>query len=154
MGGLESRHILTRKNKWKPDFWVRVKDDVLTLLRYGRDQVEPFLALHENIEFTCEIENENNGEPGIPFLDMRCVTSGREIKTHVYRKPSNTNRCINFSSHGPPNQKIGVLKSFLYRAHKLCDPEYLEQEKEFLTNVAIIYNGMDPDLADRTVRNY
>ena len=27
MGALERDYILMRRNKWKPDFWVRIKDD-------------------------------------------------------------------------------------------------------------------------------
>ena len=100
-----------------------MKDDVLTVRRYGRDQIEPFLEylnnLHDNIDFTIEIEGEVDDKPGLPFLDMRCITADGRIKTHVYRKPSNTNRYLQYSSNGPPSQKVGVLKSFLYRAHNL-----------------------------------
>jgi len=68
---------MARKNKWKPDFWIRIKDNVLSLWRHSR--VEEFEEFKEwlttikdrdprfaTVNFPVEVENEVDGKRGMP----------------------------------------------------------------------------------------
>ena len=117
MSWFEETYVLTDACNWKPKFWKRIEDDIFCVWQHGEDQIEPFLqylnSCEERISFTKEIEGEK-GEPGLSFMDMHCRRSGENIITKVYRKPSNTNRYLNFRSNGPLQTKIGIMEGFFY----------------------------------------
>ena len=83
-----------------PSVWYRYVDDVLSVVK--RSLVQSLLdhlnGQHESITFTVEMEE--NGV--LPFMDvvLKRSVSGK-IETAVYRKPSHTERYLQFSSHRP-----------------------------------------------------
>lgn len=58
-----------------------------------------------NIKFTIEYETNDS----LPFLDVLVKRSGHKIETSVYRKPTNSNRYLNFYSHHCKQHKIAVI---------------------------------------------
>ena len=61
-----------------------------------------------NITFTYEEESEGS----LPFLDTLMVREeDGTIKLFLYRKKTLTDQYLNFSSHNPLHQKLGVLKT-------------------------------------------
>ena len=96
-------------------FWKRFVDDVWAVL--PREKVSSFLnyanSLETSINFTCELEKDN----AIPFLDV--VVTRRDdcsFSTKVYRKPSHTNRYLDFRSNHPLQHKFSVVRSLHERA--------------------------------------
>ena len=74
-----------------------------------------------NIKFTYEEESEGS----LPFLDTLMVwTEDGTIKLLVYRKKTHPDQYLNFSSHHPLHQKLGVIKTLLDRCNNIVtDPE-------------------------------
>lgn len=69
---------MVRKKKWKPDFWIRIKDDVLSLWRHS-SRGEEFEEFKEwlttikdrdpgfaTVNFPVEVENEVDGKREMP----------------------------------------------------------------------------------------
>ena len=77
--------------------WLRYVDDVLTIVKKGtHDSLLNYLnSIDPNIKFTIEPPNEQGA---IPFLDTFPRPSGDKIITSVYRKPTHTDRNLDFNS--------------------------------------------------------
>ncbi|CAH8434907.1 unnamed protein product, partial [Heterobilharzia americana] len=102
-----------------PKIWWRYVDDTFTVLK--SEHIDSFLT-HINsvvnaIQFTYEVENEQ-GE--LPMLDCRIkrrIDGG--LDTTVYRKPTHSNRYLDFKSSHPVSVKAGLVKCLNNRAEKL-----------------------------------
>jgi hypothetical protein len=102
----------------------------------GEDRVLDFLhhlnGIHNNIQFTMEIEEEGH----LPFLDIDIYKKmDGSIEHKVYWKPTHTNLYLHQRYHHHPANKHSVLSSLVHRAKALCDQESLALELIFLTNV-------------------
>ena len=79
-----------------PKWWFRYVDDSHCCLK--KDQVDEFhkhlSSINRNIQFTLELENTNG--QGLPFLDTITRRRGAEIQVDVYRKPTHTDRYLDF----------------------------------------------------------
>ena len=120
----------------KPVCWYRYVDDTFVIWPHGRERLMEFLdhlnSLHNNIEFTIEIEKDGH----LPFLDIDIYRRMDSSLGHkVYRKPTHTNLYLHQHSHHHPANKHSVLSSLIHRAKTLCDRDSLAQELNFLTTV-------------------
>ena len=81
-------------------------------------------------KFTYEIEEDGK----LPFLDALLMRGPEgSIATKVYRKSSNTGLTIDPRSNQDPTAWIGVFKSALCRAYRVCSSESLvKDEIDFL----------------------
>ncbi|CDW59370.1 hypothetical protein TTRE_0000770301 [Trichuris trichiura] len=76
------------------------------------------------IKFTIEKEVEEK----VLFLDILIIRSQEGIKTTVYRKPTHSDKYVEYTSHHPRHIMTGILRGVVDRALAICDPEYLEEE--------------------------
>ena len=87
-------------------------------------------SIDPNIKFTIEPPND---EGAIPFLDTFPRPSGNEIITSVYRKPTHTDRYLDFNSNHPKSAKHAVARALTDRAKNVCSsPELLAEEMDHL----------------------
>ena len=98
--------------------WLRYVDDILTIVKKGtRDSLLNYLnSIDPNIKFTIEPPNKQGA---IPFLDTFPRPSGNKIITSVYRKPTHTDRYLDFNSNNPKSAKHAVVGALTDRA-KMC----------------------------------
>jgi len=99
-----------------PKWWFRYVDDSHSCLK--KDQVDKFHkhlnSINPNIQFTLELENSNG--QGLPFLDTITTRRDTEIQVNVYRKPTHTDRYLDFLSSHPLCHKRSVVNTLLRRA--------------------------------------
>ena len=82
-----------------------------------------------------------NAEGGIPFLDTYPKPQGEHIAVAVYRKPTHTDRYLDFNSSHPVSAKRAVVRALMDRAENVCsDPEILAKEIDHLSKV-LHYNN-------------
>lgn len=99
-----------------PFIKVYVDDTFIIIPRDGTDiLLETFNSIHQRIQFTMELESEL----GLPFLDTLVKRNGDQLTTEMYSKPTNSNRILNFLSHHPLSQKLGVACGIFNRAVRL-----------------------------------
>ena len=86
--------------KW----WFRYADDVHSAIR--KDQVnklqEHLNSLDPHIRFTIELP----GTEGLPFLDILTKPTPTSIESTVYRKPTHTDRYLDYNSNHPISAKL------------------------------------------------
>ena len=115
-------------------------DDVLTIVKKGtRDSLLNYLnSVDSNIKFTIEPPNEQGA---IPFLDTFPRPSSNQITISVYRKPTHTDRYLDFNSNHPKSTKCAVVRALTDRAKNVCSsPELLAEEMDHLGKV-LRYNN-------------
>ena len=123
--------ITTAPITCRPRFWRRYVDDVLEIVRKG-----DFDNLTENlnkVDPTNSIKfNEEEEDGAIPFLDTLIMRKPDGlVKLCIYRKKTHTDQYLQFSSHHPLHQKLGVIRTLLDRSESIVT-EVSDREKEEL----------------------
>ena len=72
------------------------------------------------------MEVESAGK--IAFLDVQVERKGFRLITSVYRKPTHTDRYLNYRSNHHPRTKMGIISCLKKRAFNICSDRYLHQE--------------------------
>ena len=97
--------------------WKRYVDDSFVIIK--KDAVSSFHdtlnSIDSKIVFT--IEEENNGQ--ISFLDTLVSRKNGVAVIDVYRKPTHTDRYLDFSSHHETKHKVSAASTLLFRAANL-----------------------------------
>ena len=107
--------------------WLRYVDDVLTIIKKGTSNslLAHLNSIDPNIKFTIESPNEQGA---IPFLDTFPRPSGNNIITTIYRKPTHTDRYLDFNSNHPKTAKCAVVRALTDRAKNVSSsPELFSQ---------------------------
>ncbi|XP_072039091.1 uncharacterized protein [Amphiura filiformis] len=131
MEHLEDIAIANAHLECKPKLWKRYVDDILEIV--CKDEVNN-LTDHLNqaddtdsIKFTFEKEADGK----IPFLVSLIVRrDDGSVKLMVYRKATHTDQYLNFRSHHPLHQKLGVVRTLLDRTKKIVTEEQDKVEEE------------------------
>ena len=87
--------------------------------------------MDDHIKFTMD----NKGS--IPFLDTRCNPNDNcTIHITVYRKPTHTDRYLDWNSNHPISAKRSVIQALTHRAKMFCSsPGLLDKEMDYLNKV-------------------
>ena len=138
---LEKQAIESSLHTVGPKTYRRYVDDSHARFQ-SPEHPEQFLqilnAQDEKIQYTIEKENSN---AELSFLDVT-VQNDRQgsYNFNVHRKKAITNLQMKPTSSVNPELVKGVFKGFLVRAKRLCSPQYLQQEIQFLINI-FVENG-------------
>ncbi|KAI4475994.1 hypothetical protein M0804_013946 [Polistes exclamans] len=111
---------------------VYVVDIITATPKYGIEVVlKTFNMINEIIQIIIEVED--NGT--LPFLDVTVIRNEDEtILTNWYVKPTSSGKCIKYNSNDPLSQKIGTIKSLLFRALTLSSKNFhIENRKKIET---------------------
>jgi hypothetical protein len=72
----------------------------------------------------------------LPFLDLMIDRSENRIQTSIYRKPTHSNRYLNFRSHHSLESKKSVMRTLINRAFTHCtDDIRLKKELDYLRDI-------------------
>ena len=140
MEEVEEKTIATAPTK--PKWWYRYVDDSHTCLK--RDKVQEFHihlnSINPHIQFTLEIEENNS----LPFLDTLTTRVNHHIKVEVYRKPTHTDRYLDFHSHHPIQHKKSVVNTLMDRANKIPSTLKGKQRERNRVNDTLLENNYPP----------
>ena len=112
-------------------------DDTFTICK--SDTVNQFTnhinQIDDDIKFTRELEKDSS----IAFLDT-LVTRNEDntISLKVYRKPTHTDQYLDFHSHHPLHQKLGIVSTLCDRCETIVtkEPEKDEEKKRVASALA------------------
>ena len=99
-------------------FWKRYVDDTCCIVKKGI--VEKLLThlnnVRPSIRFTVKVEKDGR----LPFLDTLLQRrDDGSLDVTVYRKPTHTDRYLDFHSPHPPQVKRGLVKCLFDRARTI-----------------------------------
>lgn len=137
-----------------PKLWGRYVDDNIGVLK--RSQIEAFTShlnsQHPAIKFTTESEESGT----IPMLDVKAHRKlDGSLYFTVYRKPTHTEQYLQFDSHQPLEQKLGVIRTLRHRAETyVTNTEDKAKENHHLKKVLSIsgYKKWTWDLPSTSAR--
>ena len=116
--------------KW----WFRYVDDVHSATR--KDQVNQLQEHLNSIDPHIKLTIELPGTDGLPFLDTLTKPTPNSIESTVYRKPTHTDRYLDYNSNHPISRKLSVIHPLIHRAKQVCStPEFLAKEMDHLHRV-------------------
>ncbi|KAI0238072.1 hypothetical protein LSAT2_011287 [Lamellibrachia satsuma] len=73
------------------------------------------------------VNEENNT---MPFLDAKFTRKeDGSVKSTVYRKKTHTDKYLNFASHHPKHQKLGVVRTLMHRCETITSEEGDKKEE-------------------------
>ena len=100
-----------------PRWWYRYVDDSHACLQ--KENVQEFHdhlnSINHHTQFTKEVEQNNC----LSFLDTVTTRVSDRIQVYVYRKPTHTDKYLDFNSHHPLQHKRSVVNTLLDRAEQL-----------------------------------
>ncbi|XP_050515797.1 uncharacterized protein LOC126890693 [Diabrotica virgifera virgifera] len=149
MDHLESNHIM--KN---PEIlhWFRFVDDCLVFIAGNPDSAQQLLLkinqIHPNIKFTMELESSQS----INFLDLSISRLNDQFNFGIFRKPTQTDHVIHFSSNHPLSHKLAAFRSFIHRLFSIPMPtDSFNNELNIIKQIAV-NNGYDPSIIVKLIR--
>ena len=107
-----------------PKLWKRYVDNTFVIIH--KNSVEDFLYHLNTIENSIKFTIKKEADYTLPFLDtlVRRNEHG-DFSTSVYRKPTYSNRYLNFRSDHPLEHKHSVVRSLIDRGQ--CSLLYHEK---------------------------
>ena len=152
MGELETNILDKLEQSEKPLLYCRYVDDIFVLLKKHDDLLSLQNKFETNsvLHFTNELEKRHC----LPFLDVSVERKNNSLSTAVFIKSTNSGDCINFQGLAPDKYKIGVIKTMLHRAYKICSTWALfhaevRRLKQLFTN-----NNFPASLIDDTIKQF
>ena len=105
---------------------------------------------HSKLSFTYEIESCEE----LSFLDTILRRNKEQLRSAVYRKPTNIVECLNYNSICPNKYKTGVIKKILYRAYNICS-DYTSLTTEIARIKQLLINNNFPNyLVDQVTKEF
>ena len=145
---------IINKSPYPIVMWKRYVDDIFLVFTNNSTQTKSVanvtedLLKHSNqfsntIQFTCDFMNT---QKELARLDVyvKIEADGR-FSTTVYRKPTNTNLYLSSTSAHSWSSKLGTIRCLTNRALRICSPQFLKKELDFLQGVF-----MDNGYSERT----
>ena len=116
----------------KHELWVRYVDDIFIIYKHNQVAFDAFVntlnSKIPSINFTVEKEVNHK----LPFLDTTVHRGANGFRFSIYRKKTHTNSYIHFFSCHERKVKVNVLTNLFFRAYRICDPSYIDEEIKFL----------------------
>ena len=126
MGAWEEK-ALRSYNACKPRVWWRFVDDIFAIVKRLEVQLlmQHLNAQHPNIQLTVEVEEDGC----LPFMDLNVQRRFGEIETTVHRKPTHTDRYLQFDPHHPRCLN-GVWSGHYYNGEGTFTPLYKQKMRK------------------------
>nr|CAH8860870.1 unnamed protein product [Trichobilharzia regenti] len=106
-----------------PKMWLRYVDDTFIIIKRSllNELFQLINNMSETIKFSKEVESDENE---LAFLD--CLVKRKldgKFKINIFRKPTNSDRYLDYHSAHPFTTKVTVAKNLINRAKRLVTEE-------------------------------
>ena len=136
----------------KPPTYCCYIDDIFVVIDNFKqlENLKSYFEEHSKLSFTYEIESCKE----LSFLDTLLRRNKEQLRSAVYRKPTNIGECLNYNSICPNKYKTGVIKNFLHRAYNICS-DYISLTTEIARIKQLLINNNFPNyLVDQVTKEF
>jgi hypothetical protein len=95
-------------------YYRRYVDDITIFdqNKLNEDTVTNYMNnIHKHLEFKLTMEEDNN----ISYLDLSIHRGNHNLQTEIYRKPTQTDTTIHFTSNCPLEHKLAAYRLYINR---------------------------------------
>ena len=122
--------------------FVIIKTDYISSFKKTLDSIDT------KIKFTLEKEKDEK----LAFLDTLVTRKDGTLTTKVYRKPTHTDRYLDYNSHHEAKHKVSTASTLLHRASTLPNTnENKENEVKYVTD-ALKLNGYPANFISNIIK--
>ena len=135
----EIEELAHNQSTLPPKKWFRFVDDIFSIIkRHMLTNFYNFLnSINSHIKFTMKPELERK----LSFLDTLNTRNNGYLFINVYRKPTHTDRYLDYNSHHGKQHKVCTAQTLLHRAETIPNTtEGKQQEGKHITDT-FISNG-------------
>ena len=131
-------HQLTHNHELYIPLWKRFIDDIFFIWTDSLNKLKEFMneanSLHPTIKFTFDYSQSTAN-----FLDTTVyIDKQRKLQTTIYRKPTDKNLILHFTSHHPLHLKRNIIYSQALRYKRIIsNPHKLKTELNTLKRIFI-----------------
>ena len=140
----------------KPFMYCRYIDDIITDIQ----DPDHLIQLKEKLEHASGLKftSETSLQHKINFLDVSIDATHNDYHTSVFRKPTDTGRCLSGASVCPDRYKISVIRAYVHRALKHCSSwdsfnREVKHIRQLLVNNSYSVSLID-SVANKTISTY
>ena len=109
----------------------RYVDDMIAFIPHETD-IDDLLRRLNGVEPAIQLTCEEEKDGTLPFLDVVIRRFEHNLKFSVYRKPTNKDDFVHFFSSHSMRTKTGIVIGFFLRAYRICSPEFLQTELDYI----------------------
>lgn len=126
----------------------RYVDDIFTIIPVSKvhEVIRIFNSYHHRLGFTCELESGGC----INFLNTTIIRSNGKLLTNWFRKPTCSNRYINFYSNHPLKYKMNTIFNLVDHAILLSDEQFHVNNINIVKRI-LLNNCFPKNIIDRWV---
>jgi hypothetical protein len=136
----------------KPSTYCRYVDDIYVVVRNEDHLIQLKNKMQD--ESVLNFTHEMSVNSTLPFLDVEVKLVNNEYRTTVHRKPTNADTCLNSMSECPNRYKLSVIRSYVHRAHKICNDEPSLKSELARSKQILINNGYSNTQVDAVIKKY
>ena len=124
----EIEELAHNKSTLPPKKWFRFVDDVFSIIK--RHTLTNFYNLPNSIDLHIKFTMEQELDWKLSFLDTLITHNNGSLLINVYRKPTYTDRYLDYNSHHDKQHKVKVstAQTLLHREEKL--PNTIEGKQQ------------------------
>ncbi len=122
-----------------PKKWFRYVDDVFSIIKkHTLTNLYKLLnSIDPHINFTIEQELDEK----LSFLDTLVTRNNGSLSIDVYRKPTHTDKYLDWNSHHDKRHKVSTAQTLLHRAATLPNTEAGKQQERKHVTHTLMSNG-------------
>ena len=136
----------------KPPTYCRYIDDIFIVIDNFKqlENLKSNFEEYSKLSFTYEIESCKE----LSFLDTIIRRNKEQLRSAVYRKPTNIGERLKYNSICPNKYKTGVIKNFLHRAYNISS-DYISLTTEIARIKQLLINNNFPNyLVDQVTKEF
>ncbi len=122
-----------------PKKWFRYVDDVFSIIK--KHALTNFYKLLNSIDPHINFTIEQELDEKLSLLDTLVTRNNGSLSIDVYRKPTHTDKYLDYNSHDDKRHKVSTAQTLLHRTVTLPNTEEgKQQERKYVTHT-LMSNG-------------
>jgi hypothetical protein len=134
----------------KPAKWLRYSDDTSVVWPHKPTRLQQLFYHLRSVRPTIQFKMEVNANDNLLFLDFFLRKRGHKLASEVYRKPTHTDRYLNFNSIHPLHLNREVVHGLISRPKVKCQKDLYKETESIRQDLKL--NEYPQEFIDSTIR--